>query len=346
MKKFSFLMLLVSGVLALNAQDSDKQPYLTKSLSSESVKKVQVETSGGSITVASGAADQSRIEVYIRGNGGITNNISKEEIQKRLDENYSLDISVSNNKLTAIAKQKSGNLNWKKSLSISFKIFVTEKVDTKLSTSGGSISLTDLSGVQDFSTSGGSLHVQHIRGTINGNTSGGSITLIDSNGDIDLATSGGSITSKASEGNMKLNTSGGSLNFESLKGKIDAGTSGGSIHGSNISGELIAHTSGGSIDLRDLMCSLETSTSGGHINVQIKELGKYTKIDNSGGNIELEIPGNVGMNIDLRGDKISANKINNFSGSQDKDSMNGTLNGGGAPVKVNAGSGRITLSLK
>lgn len=344
MKKIIFLLGIMTCAAMLFAQ-SDKDPYMTKSLSAETIKKVHAETSGGAIAVEAAGAAESRIEVYVRANGGINNKLDKEEIQQRLNEDYELTVSVNDNELTAVAKPKNRVMNWEKGLNISFKIYVAPQVDTRLSTSGGSITINGLSGLQDFSTSGGSLHVGNISGTIHGRTSGGSIALNDSKGDIDLATSGGSITSTGSEGNIKLHTSGGSLTFHDLKGKIESSTSGGSISGDNISGELVAHTSGGSINLKDLTCSLETSTSGGHIAVELNELGKYVRIKNSGGNIALSMPGNKGMNLDLHG-KVSADRISNFSGRQDNNSMTGTLNGGGIPVNVSAGGGRISLSLR
>src|SRR6185312_15788771 len=135
--------------------------------------------SGGSINVIGGSPSEARIEVYVRGNND--NKLSKEEIQKRLDEDYSLEVAVKDNQLVAIAKQKNRMLNWKKALSIAFKVYVGGKIDSKLSTSGGSISISNLSGTQHFSTSGGSLQVEKISGSIDGRTSGGSITLQDSN---------------------------------------------------------------------------------------------------------------------------------------------------------------------
>jgi hypothetical protein len=47
-------------------------------------------------------------------------------------------------------------------LSISFKVFVPKNTSTDLSTSGGSISLTNLTGEQKFSTSGGSLNIDNV----------------------------------------------------------------------------------------------------------------------------------------------------------------------------------------
>jgi Toastrack DUF4097 len=346
MKKYFLFLLLAIFQLSVRAQfKSDKEPLITKSLSNESVKNVEVQTSGGSISVSGVAASEARIEVYVSPNNN-KNDLSKEEIQQRLNEKYDLNISVANNKLTATAKSKERITDWRKSVNISFKVFVPKNVSTDLTTSGGSISLINVSGNQDFSTRGGSLNVDNVSGRVNGRTSGGSINLENSKDDIDLTTSGGSIEAKNCDGKLRLTTSGGSLDLKDLKGDIKATTSGGSVHGQNVEGELIAHTSGGSIHLDELSCSLETSTSGGNIDVSIKQLGKYIKISNSSGNIDLELPKGKGMDLDLSGERIKTDHLDNFNGKIDDNEVNGKLNGGGVPVRVEAGGGRIYLALK
>ena len=329
MKSYLFLTLFALVSFTLYAQNKDNQePYLTQSLAKESIKNAEVQTSGGSISVTGVNPSEARIEVYVSANNNpLTNRLSKEEIKKRLEEDYELTIAISNNKVSAKAKPKQKNMNWKKGLNISFRLFVPQATSTELATSGGSIHLENLSGEQDFSTSGGSLQVEKVKGKIKGRTSGGSIHAADCDGTIDLATSGGS------------------LDLTDLEGTIKAQTSGGSIKGRNIAGEFESHTSGGSIKLTDLSCSLETSTSGGNIDVSIKELGKYVKIHNSGGNIDLEIPKNKGINLDLEGQRVNTVSLSNFSGSMNKDAIKGTLNGGGIPVTVRTGGGHIDLSL-
>jgi hypothetical protein len=341
MKKYLLFFLLAAFQILVNAQ-TDKTPFMTKSLSNESIKDVEVETSGGSIAV-SGATANARVEVYITSNNN--KELTKEEIQQRLNDKYNLDISVANNKVTATARLKEKMTDWKKALNISFKVFVPRNVSTDLSTSGGSISLTNLSGNLKFSTSGGSLDLDNVAGNVDGRTSGGSINVENSKDDIELATSGGSIDAKNCEGKLRLTTSGGSLDLKDLKGDIRATTSGGSIHGSDVEGELITHTSGGSIHLSDLSCSLETSTSGGNIDVSIKALGKYIKISNSAGNVDVTLP-NKGLDLDLSASKIKTGQLTNFNGKVDDEEINGKLNGGGVPVRIDAGSGKISLSLR
>ena len=343
MKKTLLLLLLLIPALLIMAQDK-KNLYMTKTLSSDAIKNVEMQTSGGSLSVDAVTGSEARLEVYISGNNN--KDLSNEEIKQRLEEKYDLTVTVSNGKVTAIAKPKSKITDWKRALNISFKAFVPKNVSTDLNTSGGSISLAGISGNQDFSTSGGSLHVDGVSGKINGRTSGGSIHLNNSTDDIELTTSGGSITAKNSSGKLRLMTSGGSLDLQDLKGDIKATTSGGGIRGGKISGELSAHTSGGSINLDGLACSLETSTSGGHIDVSIASLGKYVKIHNSGGNIDVTMPRGKGLNLDLSANKIKTNALSNFNGKADDDRIAGTMDGGGIPVDIKSGSGRLSIAFK
>ncbi len=345
MKNYLLLLFIACQSCVALGQDWNKTPYETKSLASEGIRSVFVETSGGSISVSGASGEQPRIEVYVRGNNN--SDLSREEIKKRLDEDYVLEVLVNDHELHARAKRKHEggfNWDWKRQLSISFKIFVPNQSATHLSTSGGSIHLDNLSGSENFTTSGGSLHVDHLVGVIRGETSGGSIEVSNSSNDIKLETSGGSIHANSCQGKIRLETSGGSLNLEDLKGSITANTSGGSIHANHIDGELITGTSGGSVNLSQLSCSLEASTSGGSMNVELLRLGKYVKLDVSGGHVGLKLPANQGMNLNLSANRINpASSTGKFSGEWEKDHVRGSLNGGGVPVNVDA-SGHLDLS--
>ncbi|WP_184550325.1 hypothetical protein [Mucilaginibacter sp. FT3.2] len=338
MKKHLLLFFVACQSCVVFAQDS-KTPYITKPISG-AVKDVFVNTSGGSITVSGAAGEAPRVEVYIQGNNG-NRDLSKEEIQKRL-ENYDLSVTVTGGEVHATAKNKRSFSNWGNSLSISFKVFVPKNVNTNLNTSGGSIHLDNLEGNEKFETSGGSLHIDKLTGIIKGETSGGSIHVSNSGSNIDLETSGGSIEAANCNGKIHLETSGGSLHLSDLKGTIDASTSGGSINGNNIAGEFKTGTSGGSINLTQLACALDASTSGGSFHAQFNSVGKYVKVDVSG-NVNISLPGKQGLNLDLRADRVEANFTSNFSGTKEKEKIDGKLNGGGPTVAVRGN--RINLDL-
>lgn len=345
MKKYLLSLAILCGVYAAKAQDDKEAPYMTKPLAGQGINAVEVETSGGGITVKGGADGDARVEVYIHGNN-IIRSLSKEEIQSLLSEYYELSIDVNNHKVTAKAKNKRNIRDWHKSLSIGFVVYVPENVSTDLSTSGGGIHLSNLHGNQEFTTSGGGLHLDHLSGKVNGTTSGGGIHLSDSKDEITLTTSGGGIEATNCSGNIKLETSGGGLHLRNLSGVIRAITSGGGAEGDDIAGELSVHTSGSGIHLHNLTCSLDASTSGASIDAEFASLGKYVKINNGGGNINLSLPADKGVDLTLDANKIKVNRLYNFMGSQEDGHMKGTLNGGGIPVTLDAGGGRISLTMK
>jgi hypothetical protein len=341
MKTYLFSLIIICYGVIAKAQ-SDKQPYLIKSLSAESINSAKINASGGSITVMGVNASEARLEVFVTANNN--EDLSKDQLKQRLDEYYTMDISVDNNKLIASVKQKHLlNMNWKKSVNVSFKAYLPVNVTTELETSGGSISISNLNGEQNFTTSGGSISVANVKGKMKGRGSGGSIHITNASNDIDLLTSGGSIDAKECTGNIKLKTSGGSLTLNDLDGTIDANTSGGSIDADDIKGELTTSTSGGSIKLSNLYCSVEAETSGGGIEAFIKDAAKSVSLRNSGGSISLQLPSGKGFDLDLAANKINM-EMKNFSGSVDEKSIEGKLNGGGSPVKVRSAGGKINVS--
>lgn len=346
MKKLICLLMLPLLGNAVVAQSASETPYLVKSLANASITKVESETNGGNISVQAVSANEAKVEVYVwPSNYNDRTKISKEELEKRL-ENYDLRVSVSGGTVTATAKSKKRNMGWKEGLSISFKIYVPSTVSTRLRTSGGNIDLSNLKGDQDFSTSGGNLELSGLKGKVTGVTSGGNIRITNSDNNINLTTSGGNITANTCTGDIKLRTSGGNLDLRQLNGTIDATTSGGDVRGELVKGELEAHTSGGNVKMEELSCSLEASTSGGNISVSFKEIGSFVRLDNSGGNITLELPANKGLDLKLSGDKVSTGTLNNFSGKVEEDEVTGKLNGGGTPVTVRASSGRVNFRIK
>lgn len=344
MKKL--ISLLFSAVISISlfAQEGDKEPYQVQNFSS-SINNLEVKTSGGNITVKGGQTGNAKVEVYIR-SGNYKTNLSKSEIEKRLTEDYELKLVQEGNAIKISAKRKKNNNDWKNGLSISFSVFVPENVASNLTTSGGNINISKLVGKQVFSTSGGNLVCKELKGDIQGSTSGGNISIVDSRDNIRLTTSGGNITAENCSGDITISTSGGNLNLEELDGMIKATTSGGNVNGEKIKGELKASTSGGNVDLEDLSASLDASTSGGSMNVEIKEFGKYITLKNSSGRIELTLPANKGVTLDIRGSKINTTLSGKFDGKIEDTRIKGNLNGGGIPVNVDAGSGRVSIEWK
>jgi len=344
MKPLLSLMFAFGIVSAVSAQNPYEKAYVTKSFNNSALNTLTVETSGGSIGVTGGKAAGFEVEMYVRPNNwNGKSQLSKEEIEDRL-EDYDILIGTEGNKVIATAKRKSGT-KWdnSKGISISFKVMSPRNVTTNLKTSGGSIKIASLTGDQNFTTSGGSLKVDDLEGSITGRTSGGSIDVANCRKSINLSTSGGSIKASNLFGVIELKTSGGSIDLNKLDGEIAAHTSGGSVKGDDIKGSLNAGTSGGSVRLANVSGSLKASTSAGSVEVSMAKLGKYLDLKSSAGSIRVSMPLESGMDLNLKGNKVSI-PLKNFDGSVEKDRVNGKLNGGGIPVTLSASSGSVSVN--
>lgn len=314
----TFILLLL--FTSVSAQQKEVT-LVNKKFTASSIKNLEVQTSGGSIRVNGDAGSEASVEIILNPNGNSRK--SGKDLKTIFEEEYDLDLDVRSGKLIAKATRKSSKGN--NPLSVSFRISVPAKTATQLKTSGGSIALSNLEGDQDFATSGGSLSIENLKGNITGKTSGGSIKATDCLGKLTLATSGGS------------------LQLQRLSGNITATTSGGSITANQIVGTLDARTSGGSIRLDDSEGAISASTSGGSITASLNKVTNPLQLKTSAGSIRLTLP-KGGYNLDLRGTRVNADRIDNFSGSVKKEAINGSINGGGYAIAASTSGGTVSLS--
>ena len=310
------LIFLLAGILFLvgsasavprdDAQNQD-EPYRVENFDISTPGKLDVRTSGGHITVEGSSRSGVRVEMYVKKNG---RNLLPEDID--LDK-WEIDISQSGSSVIAEAKRR-GNSGWNifgknNNVSISFTVYTPRDMSTDLNTSGGHIKSRGLSGNQQISTSGGHLELANLKGTIEARTSGGHIDIADIEGDIDARTSGGHIDVQNSEGALRV------------------------------------RTSGGHIDLANVNGTIEAATSGGGISADIVSVGEFVDLRTSGGNVEISVPSNLGLNLNLRGSYVSTN-LQNFSGEVERNKVSGQLNGGGAKVSARTSGGTVSLSFK
>jgi DUF4097 and DUF4098 domain-containing protein YvlB len=291
--------------------------------------------------VAAGAA---KVEVYVHANSS-DQFLSKEDIQKKLDEYYSINISLDGDILSATARKKKEFLNGQNSLNISFVIYVAKNTSTRIRTDHGNLELSGLEGGQDIRTSHGNIDIEKITGKLTAQTSHGNVSIRESKDDIDISTDHGNIEAKNCDGIVKLVTSNGNIQLDKQKGKISADTDHGDVSGNGIEGELSASTSHGDVDLENLSCSIVTSTQHGNIDLSIKTLTGDINANNSSGNITLKLPQGKGIDLDLKGKSLSVDRTENFNGTKEKNSMKGTLNGGGTKVKAKSDRGTVSLTL-
>ena len=328
MRKIIFVAIFATVYSSSVAQtNSSKGLYLTKSFNDASFKKIYAETSHGDIAVSDVPAADTRVEVYVRANN-MNEELSKEEIQKKLDEYYTLDVSLAADEVRAVVHQKKDFLNGQSSLSISFRIYAVKDKFTVLKTSHGNIELSGMEGSQDLATSHGDISAENITGKLTARTSHGNVSVTESKDNIDIRTDHGDLV------------------LHNVKGKVHAGTDHGNITGNIIEGALSASTSHGDVTLENLACSVDASTSHGNIALSFEKISGNITAGNSNGDISVQIPKGNGIDLDLRGNGVDMNAMENFSGTKKKDEVKGTLNGGGAKVHAVTDKGQISLEFR
>jgi hypothetical protein len=237
---------------------------------------LRAETSGGAIKVDPGAGNT--VTVVVKQRIAAATDAEADEILK----NLTLTLEQQGNDVVAIAKYEGERTSswfhfgsWPP-VQCEFIITVPATYNVDLKTSGGGISVGDLTGAVAARTSGGGLHFGRITGTVDGHTSGGGISLAECTGDVKVHTSGGGIHLGPVGGNAEVHTSGGGI---SIKG---------------IAGIVKAHTSGGPIDVAfagPLKGDCEFSTSGGGITVRVDPKSDFNlDARTSGGGVRCEVP--------------------------------------------------------
>jgi Putative adhesin len=303
-----FLMVICS--IASLANDGD--PFLVKSFNMDTPGNLKVKINGGGISVSSHPGNTIKVEMYVRKGSRWVR--PGDDVAKEIKEDYDIEISKSANTVSAVVERKGAADSWfswfsSDNISISFTVYVPEKTSCNLNTSGGSIQLSGVTGKQDVRTSGGSLDLDNIRG------------------------------------DMEARTSGGSINIEKYAGTLSAHTSGGPINLQDARGELEVSTSGGGIKLNNVDGSVEASTSGGGIHASVSTITKYLRLKTSGGSIHAVVPTGLGMDLNLKGNRVNA-KLINFNGEADKDKVVGSMNGGGIPVVMATSGGSVNLEYR
>ena len=303
-----FLLTLLGSCSEAASFQYGGEPYLSQSFSINGSGDLKVETSGSSVAVTGTSGNSVTIDMYVKYKGKEIDTESAEV--EALLEDYELDFSQNGNTITLIAK-KSGSWGWNSDngLNLTFKILVPHTMSTNINSSGGSISLTEITGEQEINTSGGSINVSKSDGKLLTRSSGGSFRLEEFRGDVSVKTSGGSVKISQVEGDISIGSSGGSVSLEEINGSIDA------------------------------------STSGGSIKAQLSNLEKGLTLKSSGGSITAVVPKGLGLDLDLRGGRVNTT-LSNFSGEQKKDKVLGTINGGGIPVTLQSSGGSINLEFE
>jgi TonB family protein len=231
----------------------------------------------------------------------------------------------------------------------------------KIATQGGHISVADVSGDLDAYTAGGHIQAGNIAGNAKLRTGGGHVRAGKIQGTAQLETEGGNITVGEAGALVTVRTGGGQIDFGEVHGSVHAQTGGGGIRMMYVAGPLEVVTSGGSICLTKVTNTVRAETGDGTITAWIApdsgdsrqpvRLPGPSQLASGTGDIVLYLPRNIAATIDATVDRGGERRIEadpslllNVRARPDGvvHAM-GTLNGGGAVLKLHTTTGKIRL---
>jgi hypothetical protein len=237
---------------------------------------------------------------------------------------------------------------------------------------GGSIHLDDIGGAINAETGGGGIDVGTTGGDLSLRTGGGSIKVVSSKGKISaesgggsvvvvsglqgavLETGGGSIEVERCAGHVKATTGGGSIDLGEIGGPAEIETGGGSIRLASAKGPVRAETGGGSIELNGVPSARAETAAGGITAKFVSSTGERTDsvLETSAGDITVYLAPSLALSIrasievanghSIRSD-FSEIRVTTEGGDYGPKTVtaDGSLNGGGAVLKVRTTTGDI-----
>ena len=317
-----FLIGSVMLVFACNAQSSEysfKEQYKVSAPAS-----LTISSSDGFIDVT--PADGNEIQVfYIVRKNGKTLKISRQELEEEM--NVEVVHNESALKISISSKKDYKFILGDSRPDVSFRIQVPKETACDLHTSDGNITVKNLKGDQQGKTSDGDIRFADIRGAVTGATSDGNVKVATVYGPVEIRTSDGDIQ------------------LEDIEGRVEARTSDGTIRLTRVKGELNAKTSDGNVFFEEVSGTFTASTSDGNIRGNMIALTNALNFRTGDGNIDVTVPGNIGMDLTIRGESLEV-PLKNFSGKSDKNFIQGKSNGGGVAVDLSTGDGHVRLAYR
>ena len=144
--------------------------------------------------------------------------------------------------------------------------------------------------------------------------------------------------------NVDLRTGGGSINLSKLRGQVEAYTSGGSIRLGHIEGDVNVKTSGGSIKVEEVAGNINAHTSGGSIKATItKQPTKDCKLTTSGGSVTAYLSPSIAVDLVASTSGGTVGSEFDVNGSLKKQSLKGTINGGGPQLVLKTSGGSVRV---
>ncbi len=143
---------------------------------------------------------------------------------------------------------------------------------------------------------------------------------------------------------VRTNTGSGDIDLSGIRGSAGANTGSGNITIASSTGEIRASTGSGNIHASGLTGALRASTGSGNITAEGKP-GSAWDLKTGSGNVTAQLSSDAGFEVDAHTGSggIRTNHPITMLGTFGKDTLRGTVRGGGPRLVIRTGSGGIRI---
>jgi len=267
---------------------------------------LDVSTGSGSITVQTGPAGHAEIIGHIKVGVGLFRR-SSESAGELVDE------IVANPPVELVdGKLRVGHLRGRafNNVSISYEIVIPANTRVISNTGSGSMTISGVAEIIDADSGSGSVKLNDIRGAVAADTGSGSIRA------------------------------------DGIAGSFHGDTGSGSIYlMQSAPGDVKASTGSGAIELHNIEGALHARAGSGRVRVDGRQVGTWD-IDTGSGSIKIDLPDDAAFQLDAESSSgsIVIDHPVTVQGKISKRHLRGDVRGGGDLLKMDTGSGGITVN--
>ena len=193
----------------------------------------------------------------------------------------------------------------------------------------------------------GDMSATGVDGTLRLDGSSTKVTTSRTSGDLVVDVGSGSVTADGHTGDFSIDTGSGSVKASNVSGgdlSIDTGSGGVEVSNADV-GRLLIDTGSGQVGGTGLATNdIEVDTGSGSVTMAFTRIPRNINVDTGSGSVELTVPEGLNATVDL---ETSSGQIDVDFPVQtrrwERGELHGTIGSGGGRIRIDTGSGGITI---
>ncbi len=193
----------------------------------------------------------------------------------------------------------------------------------------------------------GDLRATNVNGRITLETASADVTVKGSRGSLRVDVGSGDVDVSDNQGDLSLDTGSGNVTVAGSSGdRLSIDTGSGDVTGTDVrASDLKVDTGSGNVKLTGgISGTVALDTGSGEVSITLARELRDVTVESGSGDVTLRMPDGVGADLDV---ETSSGEIeSDFPVSvtrHEHDHLRGTIGGGGARIRVDAGSGDVRL---